>query len=161
MPFCPTCGIRVAGAAARCELDGSILRVYRCPKCEGEVGPKDRYCGHCGCYFPDRPCLSTPLKLQPASWWRRLACIGFDGVAWMLLVSCFLPVHPVLSWLTLPLWVAMLECWDAQTPGQHVFGLKRLRDQGEALSPGAWLVCLKAAILPFLANSTRLFWIPR
>lgn len=161
MPFCPTCGIRVPGGAARCELDGSILRVYRCKKCEGEVAPQEKYCGHCGCHFANQPYVSYPLQLQPASWWRRWACAGFDGLAWMMLVNCFLSLEPILPWLTLPLVAASVESWDAQTPGQHVFGLKRLCNDGEVLPKKVWWACLKAALLPFLGQSTRLFWIPR
>ncbi len=161
MPFCPACGVRVGGGATRCGLDGAILRKLECPSCSREVSPGDRFCGHCRHSFAQRPALSSPLQMRPASRLRRLGALLFDGLAFPLIASCFFP--EVVDWfwlLLLPLWASLWEAADSATPGQQVFSLKRLGLQGQSLGWRHWGGCLVAAYLPFLNRATRLYWVP-
>lgn len=160
MPFCPACGVRVAGGATRCRLDGSILRKLQCPLCQGEVSPGDHFCGHCRQSLVQSPALSSPLIMRPAPRSRRFGAFAFDALAWILLAQCFwqLPVWILL--LALPLWVCLWEAGDVATPGQQVFSLKRLGSKGENLVWRQASACLVAACLPWRVGSTRLYWVP-
>ncbi|MCW5866803.1 MAG: zinc ribbon domain-containing protein [Candidatus Eremiobacteraeota bacterium] len=161
MPFCPACGVRVAGNATRCGLDGALLRKLECPSCHGEVSPGDRLCGHCRHSLVQQPALSSPLQMRPASWRRRLGALLFDSLAFSLIASCFFPEVSDWLWLVLlPLWASLWEAADSATPGQQVFSLKRLGPQGQSLGWRHWGGCLVAGYLPFLNRGTRLCWVP-
>ncbi|MBS2039530.1 zinc ribbon domain-containing protein [bacterium] len=161
MPYCPSCGVRVAPGASRCRLDGALLRKLECPACQGEVSPGERFCGHCRQSLVQRPGLSRPLELRPAPWGRRLGALLFDLIAFPLLASCFFNQIPVLYFLPgLPLWVCIWEAADSATPGQQVFSLKRLGRQGESLGWRHAAACLAAFCLPWSRGSTRLYWVP-
>lgn len=160
MPYCPACGVRVAGGATRCRLDGAILRKLACPGCQGEVSPGDRFCGHCRLSLVQTRALSSPLVMRPAPWTRRLGALAFDALAWVLLAQCFCELPAWLLLPALPLWVSPWEACDAATPGQQVFSLKRLGLKGENLGWRQAGACLVAACLPWLSRSTRLYWVP-
>lgn len=161
MPFCPACGVRVAGDSTRCGLDGALLRRLSCPACQLEVSPGDRYCGHCRHSLTQQPASSSPLTMRPATWWRRLGVVLFDALAFSLIASCFFPEVSDWIWvLVLPLWASLWEAADSATPGQQIFCLKRLGPQGERLGWRHWGGCVVAGYLPFWNRSTRLYWVP-
>ena len=161
MPFCPACGVRVAGSATRCGLDGALLRNLQCPSCQCEVSPGDRWCGHFRHSLVQRPAVSSPLVMRPASPIRRLGVVLFDSLALTLIAGCFFPEVSSWVWLLLvPLWASLWEAADSATPGQQVFSIKRLGLQGESMGWRSWGGCLAAGYLPFWNRTTRLFWVP-
>ena len=124
------------------------------------MSPADRYCGHCRNHLITHPANSRPTTMKPARLWRRWGAFLFDSLAWLMLLSCFLspPVWVVL--LSLPFLAALVEVRDGRTPGQQIFALKRLRPDGNPLTSGAWLACLRSAWWPWGRRSTQIFWVP-
>lgn len=173
MPYCPSCGVRVAPGAARCGLDGSLLRRVECPACRGEVGFKDRFCGHCSSDLRQTPPHLRPLELLPARWTRRVGAAGFDALGTLLAVQGFLPFlatwqQVAVAWLLVPLWVSLVEVQDGMSPGQQIFSLKRLRPDGQSLVLRDYGRALGAAVTFWLGarrcsdwSRTSLFWVPQ
>lgn len=159
MPYCPACGVRVAGSA-RCGLDGNLVRQGHCPACSGEVAPGDLFCGHCRHNLQMQPARWRPLELRAAAWWRRLGACLIDGLGSLMVVQCFWPGPWLMILACLPLWVSLVEVGDGQTPGQQIFSLKRLQNTGETLSWRHWGACLLAALWPGQGGPTRLYWVP-
>lgn len=160
MPYCPSCGLRVAHSA-RCGLDGSLLRQGRCPSCGGEVGPGDHFCGHCRHNLQLQPARWLPLDLRPAPWWRRLGAFLFDGLGSLMVVHCFWEGPAPLILACLPIWVSLLEAHQIATPGQQIFSLRRLQSNGEGLTRRHWGPSLVAALWPWHQGSTKVYWVPQ
>jgi hypothetical protein len=173
MPYCPSCGVRVAPGAARCGLDGSLLRLVECPGCGGEVGLKDQFCGHCRFDLRHAPPRLRPVEMLPAPWTRRLGAAGFDALGTLLAVQGFLPIlagwqQLIVAWLLVPLWVSLVEVQDGMSPGQQIFSLKRLRSDGQSLALADYPRALAAAAAFWLGprraagwSRTSLFWVPQ
>lgn len=160
--------MRVAGEAARCGLDGALLRRIECPSCQGEVGPKDGFCGHCRCDLRQSPARWRPLQLKTAPLWRRFGAAVFDFLASLLALQGIL--YALTGWqqvgaalLLLPVAVSVLEAQGVCTPGQQIFGLIRLRPDGQPLRWRDWARVLWESVRPWRAEPchSRLYWVPR
>lgn len=165
MPFCPACGLRAAPGASRCGLDGHWMARARCRQCGGEVMPADRYCGWCRCDLVRQPAWQGPAEFAAASVRRRIGAAAFDlltvGFAWSWLFDVASPWLRLAGLLLTPLLVAFCEVGGTGSPGQQIFGLRRLRADGSALAVRDLGLCLAAALRLPAGRALRLFRVQR
>ena len=173
MPTCLSCGLRLPPGTGRCGLDGSLAFLAQCPSCQGEVGPKDRFCGHCRQDLRTETVRLRPASLVGATVWRRLGALFFDVAITVFIVGWILGIETWWMQLSavitlLPLLAAFFETFADATPGQQIFGLKRLYSDGSPLTRKSYSACFLAAGSGLLGparsekiSSTRLFRVPR
>ena len=129
----------------------------RCPACEAEVLPRERFCGACGGELKNRSLAQAPLN--PASRGRRALALGVDAIA----VTVFAP-------LSLEIWTNFaapglftvayfvgLQSGGRQTLGQLVLRIVVLDSQWRTLG---WRAALTRTLSLGWAGRSRLWSSP-
>lgn len=78
-----------------------------------------------------------------------MGALIFDFLLSWTALQVVLPEQPLVgAVVALPLWVALLESQQLSSPGQQIFALQRLAQDGSPLSRASW-------------RASKLFWVPR
>ena len=134
MPHCPRCLEEPPGALARCPWDRSFYVVTRCPGCQAEVFPRERFCAACAHGFQVRAAAQAPL--QRASPLRRWLSFLVDLLAIFVFSPLMLEVwdHPGAPILFTALYFVALQTGGRQTLGQLVLRCVVLDQHWRSLS---------------------------
>lgn len=134
MPHCPSCLEEPPGDLARCPWDRSFYVVTRCPACQSEVWPRERFCGACAGDLRERAEAQAPL--QRATRVQRTLALALD----LLAIAVFAPLslelwnHPAAPVLFTVLYFVGLQSGGRQTLGQLILRCVVLDDQWRSLS---------------------------
>jgi len=148
VPHCPACQQEAPAAVSRCPLDRSFFVLSRCPRCEAEVFPKERFCAACGSHLEGGP-VRLAARLTAASVPARVAASLLDGLALLVAYEIWLSLEwggglPVVALLAAAWW-GLLPVRAGQTLGQHVMGQVVLTEDRQELNLKASLARMLAA----------------